>query len=284
MLSLKARRISFLAIFTLFVVLGTHPGSVSGQNCGCATYECCSRFGYCGTGDAYCGHGCRSGRCYSSPEDRNIDGKRVSSIVTDEFFNAILDQADEGCPGKGFYTRAAFLEALSSFPNFGTDGSADVSKREIAAFFAHVTHETGFMCNIEELNGPSKAARGEYCDRQNTEYPCKRGKGYYGRGPIQLSWNFNYGAAGDSIGFDGLNDPDIVDRDRIISFKTGLWFWMNQCHRIITSGKGFGGTIQAINGPLECNGANPSTVRARVEYYREYCDKLGVDPGTNLSC
>ncbi|XP_073130050.1 endochitinase EP3-like [Henckelia pumila] len=280
MLSLKKARavLFFLAIFILMTVFETRPGGVSGQKCGCAPQECCSQYGYCGTGDAYCGSGCRGGRCYSSQNNG------VSGIVTDEFFNGILDQADGECPGKGFYTRDAFLEALSSYPDFGAVGSTDDSKREIAAFFAHVTLESGFMCYIEEINGPSKAASGEYCDTQNTEYPCKWDKGYYGRGPIQLSWNYNYGAAGESIGFDGLNDPDIVARDRIISFKTALWFWMNQCHQIITSGQGFGGTIRAINGPRECDGVNPSTVRARVGYYLEYCDKLGVDPGTDLSC
>ena len=138
------------------------------------------------------------------------------------------------------------------------------------------------MCYIEEINGASKAAN--YCDKENRQYPCKAGKGYYGRGPVQLSWNYNYGAAGKSIGFDGLNHPEIVAQDRVVSFKTGLWFWMNQCHAIITSGKGFGETIRAVNGPLECDGANPSTVSARVQYYREYCKQLGVDPGTNLRC
>ncbi|GAY32138.1 hypothetical protein CUMW_281050 [Citrus unshiu] len=43
------------------------------------------------------------------------------------------------------YTRDAFLNAANSYPEFGS-GSADDSKREIAAFFAHVTHETGHLC------------------------------------------------------------------------------------------------------------------------------------------
>ncbi|CAA3017914.1 endochitinase EP3-like [Olea europaea subsp. europaea] len=136
------------------------------------------------------------------------------------------------------------------------------------------------FCYIEEINGPSK----DYCDESNKEYPCAQGKGYYGRGPIQLSWNFNYGPAGKSIGFDGLNNPQIVATNNVVSFKTGLWFWMNHCHDIITSGQGFGATIRAVNGDLECDGANPSTVNARVKYYREYCDKLGVDPGNNIRC
>ncbi|KZV58058.1 chitinase 5-like [Dorcoceras hygrometricum] len=248
-----------------------------GQNCGCAPDLCCSRYGYCGTGNAYCGSGCQGGPCYAPPTSNGVS---VPDIVTDSFFNGIADQAAASCEGKGFYTRAAFLEALGSYSQFGTIGSTDDSKREIAAFFAHVTHETGHMCYIEEIDGPSK----DYCDETNTQYPCAPNKGYYGRGPIQLSWNFNYGPAGNSIGFDGLNNPEIVATDRVISFKTALWFWMNNCHDLITSGQGFGATIRAINGALECNGANPSTVAARVRYYTQYCDQLQVDPGNNLWC
>ena len=70
----------------------------------------------------------------------SVKAQSVADIVTPEFFNGILDQADASCEGKNFYSRAAFLEAVNSFPQFGT---ADDIRREIAAFFAHVTHETG---------------------------------------------------------------------------------------------------------------------------------------------
>ena len=136
------------------------------------------------------------------------------------------------------------------------------------------------FCYIEEIDGPSK----DYCDETNTQYPCVPGKGYYGRGPIQLSWNFNYGPAGNSIGFDGLNNPETVATNPVVSFKTALWYWMKFVHSIIVSGKGFGETIRAINGALECDGGNPATVNARVEYFKEYCNQLGVAPGDNLYC
>jgi chitinase len=48
--------------------------------------------------------------------------------------------------------------------------------------------------------------------------------------------------------------------------------------------QGFGATIRAINGALECNGGNPRTVQTRIGYYRDYCNQLGVAPGNNLSC
>ncbi|MCL7026828.1 hypothetical protein MKW94_015814 [Papaver nudicaule] len=206
----------------------------------------------------------------------SVFGQSVDSMVTSEFFDGIISQAGTGCAGKTFYTRSAFLEAAKSFPGFGDAGSATKSKREIAAFFAHVTFGTGHFCYIEEI------ARGTHC-LNSTQYPCNPDKKYYGRGPIQLTWNYNYGAAGESIGFDGLNNPDIVATNVTISFKTALWYWMEYIHSAITSDLGFGRTIRRINGGV-CHGKNEKEVRARVGYYKDYCDQLGVSPGPNLYC
>ncbi|KAJ0973019.1 hypothetical protein J5N97_020978 [Dioscorea zingiberensis] len=248
--------------------------AVLGQNCGCAPDLCCSQYGYCGTGQAYCGHGCQQGPC-------DLPSGSVADIVTDAFFNGIASQASAGCAGKGFYTRAVFLDATESYPLFGRSGTAEDKKREIAAYFAHVTHETGHFCYIEEINGAS----GDYCDESNTQYPCNPNKKYYGRGPIQLSWNYNYGPAGESIGFDGLNAPETVANDQLVSFKTSLWFWMNSgVHSSIISGQGFGATIRTINGGIECDGKRPDLVNARVTYYKDYCNQLGVASGDNLTC
>ncbi|KAF8041568.1 hypothetical protein BT93_A0228 [Corymbia citriodora subsp. variegata] len=197
---------------------------------------------------------------------------------SEAFFDVIIGHAAESCEGKHFYSRGTFLEAAGSSPQFGSIGSVDGSKREIAAFFAHVTHETGHFCYINEMDGASK----DFCDETNTQYPCNPSKGYYGRGPIQLSWNFNYGPAGESIGFDGLNSPDTVATNPLISFKIALWYWMNFVRPVIN--QGFGATIRAINGALECDGGNPTTVQAWVQYYTEYCNQLGVAPGDNLTC
>ncbi|KAG8363024.1 hypothetical protein BUALT_BualtUnG0013000 [Buddleja alternifolia] len=185
MVLLLSRRMSLIAL-TFTAILLSAGTKVLGQNCGCASDLCCSRFGYCGTGSDYCGTGCQQGPCFAPP---STNGVSVADIVTDAFFSGIADQAAGNCAGNGFYTRAAFLEALNSYPQFGRVGSTDDSRREVAAFFAHVTHETGHMCYIEEINGPSR----DYCDETNTQYPCAPNQGYYGRGPIQLSWNFNYG-------------------------------------------------------------------------------------------
>jgi len=256
-------------------------GPAAAQNCGCQPGYCCSKYGYCGLGDPYCGEGCRSGPCYSGGGGGGSGsggrGANVASVVTDAFFNGIKNQAGGGCEGKSFYTWSAFLSAAGKYSGFAHGGSEVEGKREIAAFFAHVTHETGHFCYISEIN-----KNNDYCDRGNTQWPCAAGKKYYGRGPLQISWNYNYGPAGRDNGFDGLRDPDAVARDAVVAFKTALWFWMNNVHGVMP--QGFGATTRAINGALECNGKNQAQMNARVGYYRQYCQQLGVDPGNNLTC
>ncbi|PKI44461.1 hypothetical protein CRG98_035135 [Punica granatum] len=224
-----------LTIALVGFLAGALSSRAAAQNCGCASDQCCSQWGYCGTGNDYCGTGCKSGPCYAAPATNTVS---VPDIVTDEFFNGIIAQAADSCVGKSFYSRQAFLDALESYPQFGRTGSVDDSKREIAAFFGQVTHETGHFCYIEEIDGP--------------------------------------------IGFDGLNAPEKVADDPVISFRTALWYWMEHVHSVL--GRGFGATIRAINGALECDGKNPETVQRRVGYYTQYCQQLGVDPGDNLTC
>ncbi|GKV29193.1 hypothetical protein SLEP1_g38141 [Rubroshorea leprosula] len=134
------------------------------------------------------------------------------------------------------------------------------------------------FCDIEEKDGASQ----DYCDETKTQYPCNPNKGYYGRGALQLTWNYNYGPAGSNIGFDGLNSPETVAKDPVIAFKTALWYWLTNVEQV--TGKGFGPTIRAINGDRECDGKNLNSVNDRIGYYKQYCNQFGVSPGDNLSC
>ncbi|MFD7021130.1 glycoside hydrolase family 19 protein [Promicromonospora sukumoe] len=187
-----------------------------------------------------------------------------------------------------FYTYAGLVDALSAYPGFANSGSETVQKREAAAFLANVSHETGGLVYIVEQN---TANYPHYCDR-NQPYGCPAGTDqYYGRGPVQLSWNFNYKAAGDALGIDLLNNPNLVSTNSAIAWKTGLWYWNTQNgpgtmtpHNAIVNGAGFGETIRSINGSIECNGGNPAQVQSRVDTYLRFTSALGVDPGANLYC
>ncbi|MBL7256253.1 chitinase [Actinoplanes lichenicola] len=187
-----------------------------------------------------------------------------------------------------FYSYAGLVDAMNKFPEFTGAGGEDVQKREAAAFLANINHESGGLVYVEELN---QANWPLYCDAAQP-YGCPAGQdAYHGRGPIQLSWNFNYKAAGDALGIDLLNSPDLVKNDASVAWQTGLWYWMTQTgpgsmtpHAAIVNGAGFGETIRSINGALECNGGNPAQVQSRIDAYQRFAQILGVDPGSNLSC
>lgn len=125
------------SLILLLSLLVFYSKTVKSQNCSCAPNLCCSQFGYCGTTADYCGSTCRSGPCRGGgpPTGAGL----VGSIVTQSFFNNIINLAGNGCAGKRFYTRDSFINATNTFPNFANT----VTRREIATMFAHFTFETG---------------------------------------------------------------------------------------------------------------------------------------------
>ncbi|CAL5049735.1 unnamed protein product [Urochloa decumbens] len=222
--------------------------SARGEQCGsqaggalCPNCLCCSKWGWCGSSDAYCGDGCQSqctGSCGggpSPPTPPSGGSSSVGSIISQSLF----DQREE--------------------------------------------------------NGG--AAGADYC-QPSSQWPCAAGKKYYGRGPIQISYNYNYGPAGQAIGQNLLANPDLVATDPTVSFKTALWFWMTpqspkpSSHDVITgqwtpcsadqaAGRlpGYGVITNIINGGLECGRGVD-----RIGFYKRYCDLLGVSYGDNLDC
>ncbi|MFE9769875.1 glycoside hydrolase family 19 protein [Streptomyces sp. NPDC005808] len=203
-------------------------------------------------------------------------------VVTEAQFNQMFPSRNS------FYTYSGLVAALSAYPAFANTGSDTVKKQEAAAFLANVNHETGGLYYIVEQN---TANYPNYCD-WGQSYGCPAGQSaYYGRGPIQLSWNFNYKAAGDALGIDLLGNPWLVQNDAAVAWKTGLWYWNTQNgpgtmtpHNAMVNGAGFGQTIRSINGSLECDGRNPAQVQSRVDAYNRFTGILGVTPGANLYC
>ncbi|MFE1128820.1 glycoside hydrolase family 19 protein [Streptomyces albidoflavus] len=210
-------------------------------------------------------------------------GEQPSGFVVSEAqFNQMFPNRNS------FYTYSGLTAALSSYPAFANTGSDEVKKREAAAFLANVSHETGGLVHIKEVN---EANYPHYCDR-NQPYGCPAGQAaYYGRGPIQLSWNFNYKAAGDALGIDLLNNPYLVEQNASVAWRTGLWYWNTQSgpgtmtpHNAIVNNRGFGETIRSINGSIECNGGNPAQVQSRIDKFTSFAQILGTTTGSNLYC
>ncbi|MGW6688286.1 glycoside hydrolase family 19 protein [Streptomyces sp. NPDC054961] len=209
-------------------------------------------------------------------------GNPSGFVVSEAQFNQMFPNRNS------FYTYNGLVAALSAYPAFAHTGDDTVKRREAAAFLANVSHETGGLVHIVEQN---TANYPHYCDTSQP-YGCPAGQAaYYGRGPIQLSWNFNYKAAGDALGINLLANPYLVEQDPAVAMKTALWYWNTQngpgtmtAHAAMVNGAGFGETIRSINGSLECNGGNPAQVQSRVNSYQSFTQILGVTPGNNLSC
>ncbi|KAH0905420.1 hypothetical protein HID58_037247, partial [Brassica napus] len=168
----------------------------------------------------------------------------------------------------GFYTYESFAEATRRFPRFGSVGSMETRRREVAAFLAQISHET--------TGGWPTAPDGP---------------------------NYNYGPAGRALGFDGLRNPEIVANNSVIAFQTALWFWMTEqspkpsCHDVMIGRYmpteadlaanrtgGFGLTTNIINGGLECGIAGDGRVNDRIGFYQRYAGLLNVGTGPNLDC
>ncbi|MFC7259941.1 glycoside hydrolase family 19 protein [Streptomyces lutosisoli] len=203
-------------------------------------------------------------------------------VVSEGQFNQMFPNRNS------FYTYSGLRAAMSAYPAFANTGSDTVKKQEAAAFLANVSHETGGLVYVVEQN---TANYSHYCDWSQS-YGCPAGQSaYYGRGPIQLSWNFNYKAAGDALGIDLLNNPYLVQNDASVAWKTGLWYWNTQTgpgtmtgHNAMVNSAGFGQTIRSINGSLECDGKNPAQVQSRVDAYQRFVQILGTTAGANLYC
>jgi hypothetical protein len=213
------------------------------------------------------------------------------------------------------YGYDALIDAAALYPDFAGEGSPEERRRELAAFLGNVAHETtgGWAAApggpeawglyfIEEV-GCEDGACTQYCDASSVRYPCAPGQTYHGRGPIQLSWNFNYGQFGEVLGLDLLDDPDLVTSDGSVAFRTALWFWMTpqppkpSAHAALlgtwqpspsdaAAGRtpGFGMTVNIINGGLECGIPTDDSVRDRIRFFRHFVALLGTTEGDTLEC
>lgn len=204
---------------------------------------------------------------------------------------------------------------IIDFGTFLKEGFKKDRKRELAAFLANLAHETGggwatapggelkwgLFWN-ENIAGRTGVNTSAFVDPATSElYPGVKDKRYYGRGPIMLSWNFNYGLFSSIIYGDKnvlLSNPEIVAADGKVGFMTAILFWMTpqapkpSAHDVIINkwkpskadiakglGKpGFGITIMVLNG-LEANlgETEGSSVKRRAGHYRDITARMGVD-------
>ena len=210
---------------------------------------------------------------------------------------------------------------LVDFEDFINRSSTLNNQRELAAFLANISKETtgGWqfpvgggtygdyaqwgLYFVHEIGYDDTNSAGAY-SQEHPDYPPNPAVGYYGRGPMQLSWNYNYGQLSKFLYNDKnilLDNPNLVQEDGVLAFKSAIWFWMMpQCpkpssHQVMHDlwapqaaeyttekmyKKGFAHTNNIINGGLECRPASTSAFTEKVilrsELYQYYLEILGL--------
>ncbi|OON17747.1 chitinase class I, partial [Opisthorchis viverrini] len=235
-----------------------------------------------------------------------------------------------------YYSYENFIEAVKSMEASGhgkflnePGTSLEDRKRELCAFLGNIAHETGEGENglfyreelgYERTQGGwdgayrSVGSRTTYkmgntpvYFRNTTKLAGKlrfNSASYHGRGPLQLSWGYNYGDFSKAVYGDPqvlLYDPDRLLDEPKLGISAAIWFWMTQpdwrishnphnvIYKQLSSLKpwGFGRTIMAINGGLEGNavenGASDADkkVTRRIKNYRRCAEYFKIPVGVD---
>ncbi len=258
----------------------------------------------------------------SLPENSNV--LETVLINGEEDFNKLFPHANErpsSIQGADLHLYSydnikAGLDWNEAFSVFMSEGDDTIKRLELAAILANWAQETtggwdtapdGYaswgLCFQEEDGArpsPDHCYYDPYSKYQPTTAPVVGAPCFFGRGPIQLSWNSNYGAFSEFI-YDGdmsilLNDPDEILRDGALAFASGFWFWTlykgspnvpdKTCHEVMVEegAKGFGKVINIVNGGIECNKPLPpfddvygKKIRHRADHFQYFAADLGVD-------
>jgi hypothetical protein len=140
--------VSLIVFIFIGILLEKTNGGVSDQlwetfkrfiqsNCNCSPYHCCSKWGYCGSTNAYCGEGCQSGPC----KNRNITKSHGSINITPEIFQCVFPNLDPNVRTRRFQGLTKAMIQMKWKP---------INTVEAAIFLAHISGETDGLKTLSE--------------------------------------------------------------------------------------------------------------------------------------
>jgi len=107
---------------------------------------------------------------------------------------------------------------------------AGITGERLPYFLAQLAHESGGLKHAREVGGESA-----------------RYAPYFGRGPIQLTHEDNYRAAGAYLGLPLVEHPELVESPWI-GWQCAAWYWLNTGLGRLCDARDFKGLTVAING------------------------------------
>lgn len=137
------------------------------------------------------------------------------------------------------------VNALDTFLNFFDIDFKTFSLRQWAYVFGTVFHETGAtFLPLRE----SPRMSDDWRKRNFRYFP------YYGRGYVQLTWNYNYKAYGNKLKIDLVNNPDLAMKPEVSwfilvdGFKNGVFTGKKISDYINDKKTDYAGARRCING------------------------------------
>ena len=225
-----------------------------------------------------------------TPVQTHEDPRTVPTPATTDHFKEVVSREDFDrlFPRRHpLYTYEGLLAAAKDFRAFGGVGSLSMRKREAAAFFANVAHNTDKLKHVREVDPVDTC-----CDVDKRDVAiCARGKKYYMRGPGMLSGSINYRRASFYLFGDSRlsQNPDLVEQDPVVVWKTALWFWFEppptpgfSAHDSVASEfahtLGFGGTVNGFTWGWDCQPSMRDSLGRRVGYFLDFARMLKTQP------
>lgn len=147
----------------------------------------------------------------------------------------------------------AFIHRATEFLPFLEDAmhefSINTADRQ-AAFLAQIAHESGSFRFLVEIWGPT-ASQARYETRYDLGNVAPGdGFRYRGRGLVQLTGRANYKKAGDALGANLIDQPELLGQPAL-ACRSAAWFWKTHgCNELADAGE-FEKITKRINGGLK---------------------------------
>jgi len=170
----------------------------------------------------------------------------AASLTSDAAkFRFLVSRLGTGADAVPLETMRQYMDAIetvaaSTYPRFLAESKLENNQRELCSFLNIINWETDFT-TFEEGLCAGNAGTNPKCNYIDSTVDYEPGKQYYGRGPKQLSWNYNYKEYSQFYFGDDrlLANPELVYEDFEVMWGSAMWFWMSDGKAGATNYGGF---------------------------------------------
>jgi hypothetical protein len=226
----------------------------------------------------------------------------LDKILSENQYNTVLQKVGATNIDPA-YTYQGLCNAVNSQNHVFQGGNKTNNILALSAFLANTLHETGkfdYTTEVACSNGHGQPTGGdpESC---SGNYGSVNGQACYGRGPLQLSHDYNYKAYYSAKGLPASTTPDTLLQQKYI-YDTATWFWSTSKGQTqSTPEQGFqnitdinsyitqdpmGHSIMVINGGIECHtkdATGQAEAQARINFYKQIVPLIASFNNVDLS-